>query len=272
MARPIKKGLNYFPFETGFFQTERAQMLKARFGADGITLYIDLLCKVYGEGYFLEIEDKEDFYFILASELGFNQNKVRQIVRYLLKRSMFDAHLFNTVNVLTAAEIQTEYVCAMRRRKHTVAEVRGKHWLLTEEQERDLETFYKSTIVPSYSEKNPNKSQKNPDNSAIYDTEEKKGKERKENETKGDETEKQVSKKEQRGLESYAEIMNNFSVSGQVKESLWELIRHCQLNGRTMTNDKLEKLIVRLDMEYSNEQEKAAALTKAVAKGYFDIK
>ncbi len=84
--------------------------------------------------------------------------------------------------------------------------------------------------------------------------------------------EKQVSKKEQRGLESYAEIMNNFSVSGQVKESLWELIRHCQLNGRTMTNDKLEKLIVRLDMEYSNEQEKAAALTKAVAKGYFDIK
>lgn len=61
MARPIKKGLNYFPFETGFFQTERAQMLKARFGADGITLYIDLLCKVYGEGYFLEIEDKEDF-------------------------------------------------------------------------------------------------------------------------------------------------------------------------------------------------------------------
>ena len=157
MARPIKKGLNYFPFETGFFQTERAQMLKARFGADGITLYIDLLCKVYGEGYFLEIEDKEDFYFILASELGFNQNKVRQIVRYLLKRSMFDAHLFNTVNVLTAAEIQTEYVCAMRRRKHTVAEVRGKHWLLTEEQERELETFYKNTIVPSYCEKNPNK-------------------------------------------------------------------------------------------------------------------
>ena len=272
MARPIKKGLNYFPFETGFFQTERAQMLRARYGSDGITLYIGLLCKVYGAGYYLEIENEEDFYFVLASEFGINQNKVRQIFTYLLKRSMFDAHLFKTVNVLTAAEIQFEYVCAMRRRKRTLAEIRGKHWLLTDEQERELETFYKSTLLQKYpdnSEKNPDYSQKNPCYSAKNAPNKIKG-----NERKGEETEKEESKKEERAeRESYAEIMENFGVAPQVKGSLWEFVRHCQLNGRTITNDKLEKLIVRLDMQYGKDEPgKAAALNKAVAKGYFDIK
>lgn len=269
MARPVKKGLSYFPFETGFFQTERVQMLQARFGADGITLYIYLLCKVYGEGYYLEIEDKEDFYFILASALHCTQNKVRQMVRYLLKRSMFDAHLFDTVNVLTAAEIQEQYVCAMRRRKHTVAEVRGKHWLLTDEQEQELETFYNSTISPNYSEKNPSKSQNNPDKSENNALKEKKGKE-----TEGNGTEKEGRKEGKRaGRESYAEIMDGFGVKEPVKGELWEFIRHCQLNGRTVTNDKLKNLIVRLDMEYrTDEGKKAAALKTAVAKGYFDVK
>lgn len=272
MARPIKKGLNYFPFETGFFQTERAQMLRARYGSDGITLYIGLLCKVYGAGYYLEIEDKEDFYFVLASEFGINQNKVRQIFTYLLKRSMFDAHLFKTVNVLTAAEIQFEYVCAMRRRKRTLAEIRGKHWLLTDEQERELETFYKSTLLQKYpdnSEKNPDYSQKNPCYSANNAPNKIKG-----NERKGEETEKEGSKKGERAeRESYAGIMSEYGTEEMLKSALWNFIQHCQLNGRTVTNEKLKNLLVRLDMRYGKDvRAKIAAVNTAVNKGYFDIK
>ena len=54
-----------------------------------------------------------------------------------------------------------------------------------------------------------------------------------------------------------------------VKGELWEFIRHCQLNGRTVTNEKLKNLIVRLDMEYrTDEGKKAVALKTALAKGY----
>ena len=81
MARPAKKGLDYFPFDTGFFETERARILKARFGADGLTLYISLLCKVYREnGYYLKINNTADFFFILADELNINENKVQLII------------------------------------------------------------------------------------------------------------------------------------------------------------------------------------------------
>ncbi|MFQ7035635.1 MAG: hypothetical protein ACLRTQ_08190 [Candidatus Borkfalkia sp.] len=49
---------------------------------------------------------------------------------------------------------------------------------------------------------------------------------------------------------SYAEIMEDFG-SVLVKSRLWEFIRHCQLNGRTVTNDKLENIIVRPDTDYA---------------------
>ena len=44
MARPIKKGLEYFPFDVGFFSDKKVKILKSRYGADGIVIYQYLLC------------------------------------------------------------------------------------------------------------------------------------------------------------------------------------------------------------------------------------
>ena len=51
MARPTKQGLDYFPFDVGFFGDQKIRILKARYGADGIAVYVKLLCDVYKEGY-----------------------------------------------------------------------------------------------------------------------------------------------------------------------------------------------------------------------------
>ena len=273
MARPAKKGLGYFPFDTGFFENRNARLIRSRFGSDGLTLYIYLLCKVYGKnGYYWKIDDDEDFndtedfYYVLSDELGINQNIVRQTVEYLLNRSMFDTNLFRSVNVLTAREIQRNYVCAMRGRKKSVAEARGKYWLLSDDDEGELATFYKRTNNLNYSEKNPDKSENNPDYSEIYTTNEI----TLHNTTQHDDNECKNEQSSPR--RSYAEIMDEFGVKEPVKGQLWEFIKHCQLNGRMVTNDKLENIIVRLDMQYkADEPQKAAALQKAVAKGYFDI-
>lgn len=48
----------------------------------------------------------------------------------------------------------------MRGRKKSVAEARGKYWLLSEEEESELATFYKSANNPNKSEKNPSYSEK----------------------------------------------------------------------------------------------------------------
>ena len=66
MARPTKRGLDYFPFDVGFFGDKGIRILKARYGSDGIAVYIKLLCDIYKEGYFLPVECWEDYVFVIA--------------------------------------------------------------------------------------------------------------------------------------------------------------------------------------------------------------
>ena len=49
-------------------------------------------------------------------------------------------------------------------------------------------------------------------------------------------------------------------------------IQHCQLNGKTLTNDKLEGIIVKLDLVHGeNTQAKIDSLKNAISGGYYDI-
>ncbi len=81
-----------------------------------------------------------------------------------------------------------------------------------------------------------------------------------------------VSQKLHPQRQSYEQIMTDFCVSPALKPFLWEFIKHCQLNGRMVTNDKLESIIVRLDMNYGRDEfSKVQSLRKAIEKGYFDI-
>ena len=72
-------------------------------------------------------------------------------------------------------------------------------------------------------------------------------------------------------VERYEEIMEDFGVSEMLKLTLWEFIKHCQLNGRKVTNDKLEDIIVELDKHYE-ETEKIRIVQDAIRGGYYDVK
>ena len=74
-------------------------------------------------------------------------------------------------------------------------------------------------------------------------------------------------------VESYEEIMDDACVEKNLRFYLWEFIKHCQANGRTLINSKLLDIIVRLNDAYGNStREKIQCLRKAIAGGYFDIK
>ena len=46
LARPQKEGLAYFSLDVDFFSDRKVKILKGRFGADGITYYLYLLCEI----------------------------------------------------------------------------------------------------------------------------------------------------------------------------------------------------------------------------------
>ena len=162
MARPKKQGLDYFPTDVDIF--EDLEVEYAKFGADGFTIYMYLLTRVYKRGYYLEVD--EDFLLVMAARLRMSEQKVMQVLNYLLKRSLFDNTLFQSVKVLTSAGIQERFQLAVKSRalKNPI-QVREDLWLLKKE---ETEPFIKvnpflnkSENNESFSKNNSNKSENN---------------------------------------------------------------------------------------------------------------
>lgn len=167
MARPRLKGLLYFPFDIDFFEDNKIRILKARYKSDGVLIYLFLLCEIYRQGYYIKVDD--DFEYIISDELGIDQNKVKQVLNFLLKRSLFDNTLFSLDKVLTSAGIQRRYQLGIKermRKSRTPLEV-GRYWLLNEE---DTEPFIKCTLFEDNPGKHRGFSRKNSLNSEKNDT------------------------------------------------------------------------------------------------------
>ncbi len=107
MARPRKKGLDYFPLGIDFFSVIKVRILKSRFGVDGIAIYLYLLCEIYKNGYYIHLD--EDFEYIMSDDLNMSSDKVKQVLKFLLERSLFDNKLFQSDTILTSAGIQRRF-------------------------------------------------------------------------------------------------------------------------------------------------------------------
>ena len=177
MGRPRKTGIDYFPFDVDFFSDKKIKILKSRFGVDGITIYLYLLCEIYRNGYYIEYDD--DYTYIIADDLGMSGEKVKQVLAYLLERSLLTSILLLPVTVITSHGIQCRFQEAVKvRAAKSGIEVDKRIWLLNEQ---ETLPFIKYTQNEGLSEKNPSKSEKNPSKSQIYATKESKVKKSKVN-------------------------------------------------------------------------------------------
>lgn len=180
MARPIKKGLDYFPFDVDFFSDRKIKRLRAKFGTDGLAVYIYLLCEIYRSSYF--IENNDDLILDISDEVNISENATRQIIDFLLSRSLFNDTLAKSDKVLTAESVQRRYQEARKGSKREV-EVEAGYWLLKAE---ETYSFIKVRTNDSFSKKNPSKSEKNPSYSEKNSIKESKENKRKVNESKGE--------------------------------------------------------------------------------------
>ena len=180
MARPVKRGLDYFPLDVDVFSDRKIKILYSRFGADGFTLYVYLLCQIFNDGYYMQVDD--DLNFVVASDLKMSAEKIGLMMNFLLERSLFDSKLFRSDKVLTSAGIQRRYQQAVRSRAaKKPIEVSERFWILKKE---ETETFIKVRPVAGYSEKNGSYSENNANYSENKYTKESKVKESKVKESK----------------------------------------------------------------------------------------
>ena len=158
MARPKKRGLDYFPFDVDFFADKKIKRLRASYGADGVAVYLYLLCEIYRSGYYAEYD--EDLILDISDELSITTNAVTQILNYLFSRSllvMIESTLAVPVKVITAASVQRRYQAAKKGAKRDV-DVAAEFWVL---KENETESFIKVHPENGFSENNEDNPKKN---------------------------------------------------------------------------------------------------------------
>ena len=108
MAKLEKQKMDFFPFDTDFFEDEKIVAINSEFGIKGEITAVKLLCEVYRNGYYLTWSQPARIK--LVSKLkGVSPSLLDDIVRRLVKWGFFDKSLFDSANVLTSFDIQNRY-------------------------------------------------------------------------------------------------------------------------------------------------------------------
>ncbi len=112
MARPIKEGLDYFPYDVR--DGLQLQLIEAEYGLKGYAIYVKLLQRVYSNGYYMVFD--KDVLLLFSRDVGEGCRYVSEIIKSLLRRGIFDVGMYNRHGILTSERIQQDYLAATSKR------------------------------------------------------------------------------------------------------------------------------------------------------------
>lgn len=115
MARPRKKGLDYFPLDINIFSDEKIVTVSGQFGCSAELIYIKLLCAIYKNGYYLPWSDMV-MYKLIKELDGATPEYLQNVIHAMVKYNLFDKELFLNEGVLTSQGIQERYFEAVKFR------------------------------------------------------------------------------------------------------------------------------------------------------------
>ena len=140
MARPIKKGLDYFPFDIDW-KKGAMEYLYCMYGILGVAVVkLSLEPRIYGdEGYFVEYNERSSLIF--SNEFGDQlsvvdtRDKKRpeiydEVVQAAIEYGIFDKEMYKKYGILTSVDIQERYVRA--KEKSQRVEMESRYLLLSD--------------------------------------------------------------------------------------------------------------------------------------------
>lgn len=123
MARPIKKGLDYFPLNV--FLTGSVEYIECVYGAIGVYVIISLWKRIYEHSYYYKYDERSPL--VCSKEFG-NQLELcfpkkdkpsyeiyDEIVKKAVEFGVFDKEMFEKYSILTSKTIQRIYSEAKRK-------------------------------------------------------------------------------------------------------------------------------------------------------------
>ena len=113
MARPPKKGLDYFPLNC--HSDTKTKLVEANFGLLGFAITVKLWQQIYAdEGYYMVWD--EDTGLLFSKDNNIEPKLASDVVDECIKRGIFDQEKFQKYSILTSKGIQERYLTMTEKR------------------------------------------------------------------------------------------------------------------------------------------------------------
>lgn len=119
------RGLNYFPLDVDFLNDYKIQEINEHFGAKGIIVYLSMLCKIYKEGFCLNMALNELGY-IISRDLGAEQYPVDEVCEIL--------RFFTIINLLDKESAKFGWL--------TSTGIQRRHYLVSHKSKCKLSDYF----------------------------------------------------------------------------------------------------------------------------------
>jgi len=139
MARPKKSGIEYFPFDVGFFRDKKVKLIKGEFGAKGLLVLLHIMCSIYEDEGYYKSWDADDCY-LMSDDVGCGctSQLIGEVVEGCVRRGLFDETVFDMFSILTSRGIQRRYLRGVETRDSI--EIIQEYWLLDNSDKKDVPT------------------------------------------------------------------------------------------------------------------------------------
>ena len=151
MARPNKKGLEFYRCNTNRYQDPKIKRLIFKHKSDGIAVWDFLLNEIYRvEGSYITYD--ENLVFTIADALKITEKNVSNIIHYCVEIKLFDRKIMEEYSILTSKPIQVFYKEAAMVSRRKVCNIPESIQLMQEEtqlmQKKTEETAEKVEEMP----------------------------------------------------------------------------------------------------------------------------
>lgn len=116
MGRNRKQGIDYFPFDVGFFSDVKIRKITRGCGVNSTSILICLLCNIYKDNGYYILWD-EDLSFVIADTVGVSEGAVKEVMLKALQVGFFDQSLYEEYKILTSKGIQSRFKAAVYKRE-----------------------------------------------------------------------------------------------------------------------------------------------------------
>lgn len=118
MARPILKGVDYFPLYVGFLNDLKVRKIMKTCGPKSIAILIYIFTAIYkDEGYFIEVDC--DVIELISMDTMTEIEYVEQVINRACEVNLFSISIYKKHRILTSRGIQKQYLKITERRKNT---------------------------------------------------------------------------------------------------------------------------------------------------------